>query len=257
MANQTTLRQAIEARRDEHLRRASETTSVQVRNWSEVEAINLTAALAQPDAGEDCNAENGSEPINQADSNRPWPIYLNHGQLNHKQREAAQTWAADDRLWTTQETVEFNLLTFARAILAASGGPQPDAGEGKAASALRSCYMLARREMARRARRDEQADVVIARTQERLGQIVKVCEQAGCSSSVLREPADTPPALTAEEWDELRKMCGGEAERYLAIAVDAVNIHDYEGETYLIQRSNWFRSLAAKCRAHAEPETGR
>jgi hypothetical protein len=40
-------------------------------------------------------------------------------QLNAKQEQAAKEWAADDRLWTTQETVEFNLRTFARKILAA------------------------------------------------------------------------------------------------------------------------------------------
>ena len=37
--------------------------------------------------------------------------------LNEAQRYAAKVWAADDRLWTTQETVEFNLLSFARVIL--------------------------------------------------------------------------------------------------------------------------------------------
>jgi hypothetical protein len=37
--------------------------------------------------------------------------------LNEAQRDAATAWAADDRLWTTQETVEANLLTFARVIL--------------------------------------------------------------------------------------------------------------------------------------------
>lgn len=38
--------------------------------------------------------------------------------LNAEQEAAAKLWAADDRLWTTQETVEFNLRTFARKILA-------------------------------------------------------------------------------------------------------------------------------------------
>lgn len=33
--------------------------------------------------------------------------------------EAIRTWAADDRLWTTQETTAFNLCTFARVILKA------------------------------------------------------------------------------------------------------------------------------------------
>ena len=37
--------------------------------------------------------------------------------LNPAQARAVEAWAADDRLWTTQETVEFNLRTFARIIL--------------------------------------------------------------------------------------------------------------------------------------------
>ena len=39
--------------------------------------------------------------------------------LNQAQEAAVKSWAADDRLWTTQETVEINLRTFARAILEA------------------------------------------------------------------------------------------------------------------------------------------
>jgi hypothetical protein len=38
--------------------------------------------------------------------------------LNAAQERAVKVWAADDRLWTTQETVEFNLRTFARLVLA-------------------------------------------------------------------------------------------------------------------------------------------
>jgi hypothetical protein len=41
--------------------------------------------------------------------------------LNAEQLKAITLWAADDRLWTTQETVEFNLQTFARVILEAQG----------------------------------------------------------------------------------------------------------------------------------------
>ena len=40
----------------------------------------------------------------------PLPLTFTHEQ-------AIKEWAADDRLWTTQETVEFNLRTFARVIL--------------------------------------------------------------------------------------------------------------------------------------------
>jgi len=39
--------------------------------------------------------------------------------LSKAQEALARQWAADDRLWTTQETVEFNLMVFARAVLAA------------------------------------------------------------------------------------------------------------------------------------------
>lgn len=41
-------------------------------------------------------------------------------ELNAEQRSAVKVWAADDRLWTTQETVAFNLAVFARVILAAA-----------------------------------------------------------------------------------------------------------------------------------------
>ena len=45
--------------------------------------------------------------------------------LNTVQDSAIKEWSADDRLWTTQETVEFNLRTFARVILAArSSSPE-------------------------------------------------------------------------------------------------------------------------------------
>jgi len=40
-------------------------------------------------------------------------------QLSNAQEALAKQWAADDRLWTTQETVEFNLRVFARAVLTA------------------------------------------------------------------------------------------------------------------------------------------
>lgn len=39
--------------------------------------------------------------------------------LTPEQEQAVQAWAADDRLWTAQETVAFNLRVFARVILAA------------------------------------------------------------------------------------------------------------------------------------------
>ncbi len=38
-------------------------------------------------------------------------------ELNEKQEDIIKTWAADDRLWTNQEIVEFNLRVFARFII--------------------------------------------------------------------------------------------------------------------------------------------
>lgn len=37
--------------------------------------------------------------------------------LSDAQEQAVKDWAADDRLWMTQDTVEFNLRIFARVIL--------------------------------------------------------------------------------------------------------------------------------------------
>jgi hypothetical protein len=43
--------------------------------------------------------------------------------LSREQEAEIKQWAADDRLWTTQETVEFNLRTFARAMIHAARSP--------------------------------------------------------------------------------------------------------------------------------------
>jgi hypothetical protein len=45
------------------------------------------------------------------------PILKSPIPLDAEQEQAIKQWAADDRLWMTQETVEFNLRTFARVIL--------------------------------------------------------------------------------------------------------------------------------------------
>lgn len=50
---------------------------------------------------------------------QPGPIHLNTAQ-----EDAINNWAADDRLWTTQDTVQVNLTTFSRTIL----GLQKDNG---------------------------------------------------------------------------------------------------------------------------------
>jgi hypothetical protein len=51
--------------------------------------------------------------------------------LNEAQEQAAREWAADGRLWTTQDTVEVNLRTFGRVVLKASASPHgPSSGEG-------------------------------------------------------------------------------------------------------------------------------
>jgi hypothetical protein len=47
--------------------------------------------------------------------------------LTTKHEQSIKEWAADDRLWTTQETVEFNLRTFARTILKEATEPRPPA----------------------------------------------------------------------------------------------------------------------------------
>jgi hypothetical protein len=47
--------------------------------------------------------------------------------LNTDQEQAIKKWAADDRLWTTQDTVEFNLRVFARLILALQMFGRPEA----------------------------------------------------------------------------------------------------------------------------------
>lgn len=58
--------------------------------------------------------------------------------LNEPQLDAANQWAADDRLWTTQETVQINLRTFARKILALSrpGVEIPQEHEDQSRTAL-------------------------------------------------------------------------------------------------------------------------
>jgi hypothetical protein len=69
-----------------------------------------------------------------------WPLSLNAGHLTAQQLAAAKQWAADDRLWTTQETVEFNLRTFARVVLAAQ---PPVVGQAPATGLLTSELMQA------------------------------------------------------------------------------------------------------------------
>ena len=65
------------------------------------------------------------EPLPRAEQAFPIP-------LNEAHERAVKEWAADDRLWTTQGTVEFNLRVFARVILAAyvlAAAPVPATGE--------------------------------------------------------------------------------------------------------------------------------
>jgi hypothetical protein len=54
----------------------------------------------------------------QVESGGPIPLSPAHEQ-------AIQDWAADDRLWTTQETVAINLRTFARVVLRDAEQPAP------------------------------------------------------------------------------------------------------------------------------------
>ena len=65
------------------------------------------------------------KPIVTLSLERLGPVEFKHVALdNEAQERAVREWAADDRLWTTQETVEFNLRVFARVILALSEPPQ-------------------------------------------------------------------------------------------------------------------------------------
>lgn len=59
------------------------------------------------------------KPIVAMSIDRLGPVEFKHLALDNEAHErAVREWAADDRLWTTQETVEFNLRTFVRTILA-------------------------------------------------------------------------------------------------------------------------------------------
>ena len=52
--------------------------------------------------------------------------------LNEEQEQAVRLWAVDDRLWTTQETVQFNLRTFARVILSKAVAAPPAVPQAEA-----------------------------------------------------------------------------------------------------------------------------
>lgn len=83
----------------------------------------LTQALRDAAAALTAQGETDrSQPIANTDPYRSEPIG-GPIPLNVTQAEAVKAWAADDRLWTTQETVEFNLKAFARKVLAAQGRP--------------------------------------------------------------------------------------------------------------------------------------
>lgn len=72
----------------------------------------------------DLPASDRSEPIAGAVADRPYPI-----PLNEAQERSVKQWAEDDRLWTTQETVEFNLRVFARTILSVGDLPASEGQE--------------------------------------------------------------------------------------------------------------------------------
>lgn len=81
-------------------------------------AADLEDLLACPDeldALVRATPEDRLQPIAESSADRSRPIYPIP--LNAEQTDAVTLWAADDRLWTTQETVEINLRTFARTIL--------------------------------------------------------------------------------------------------------------------------------------------
>ena len=61
--------------------------------------------------------------------------------LTEEQEREAKEWAADDRLWTTRETVEFNLRTFARKILSLCPPALARQRHAEAEKAGRFCYL--------------------------------------------------------------------------------------------------------------------
>jgi hypothetical protein len=61
-----------------------------------------------------------SEGLRSSPARPQYPI-----QLNESQEAAVKLWAADDRLWTAQDTVEFNLRTFVRKVLAEVSSAPP------------------------------------------------------------------------------------------------------------------------------------
>jgi hypothetical protein len=48
--------------------------------------------------------------------------------LSKEMLDAVRSWAANDRLWGSRESTEFNLCTFARVILKAQAALPPGAG---------------------------------------------------------------------------------------------------------------------------------
>jgi predicted DNA-binding ribbon-helix-helix protein len=112
------------------------------------QAKNLRAALRaqSPVAGRGTDA--GPQVTSPAPENTESPLAIDYStplrapevervdggpiSLNAEQERAVKEWAADDRLWTTQETVEFNLRTFGRVILRAlSGRPTTSEENGR------------------------------------------------------------------------------------------------------------------------------
>ena len=61
--------------------------------------------------------------------------------LTEEQEREAKEWAADDRLWTTRETVEFNLRTFVRKILSLCPPALARQRHAEAEKAGRFCYL--------------------------------------------------------------------------------------------------------------------
>lgn len=80
-----------------------------VAHWDEIEKDRAAAReLVQEVSNQIGSIKTATEPTDPKDG----PIAL-----TKLQEVSIRTWAADDRLWTTQENVETNLRTFARVIL--------------------------------------------------------------------------------------------------------------------------------------------
>lgn len=89
--------------------------------WIQNAANDAAKALSLPSPPAQATAEGHSlSPADSTTGSGLFPV-----PLSETQEAVIKQWAADDRLWTTQETVEFNLRVFARKIITSESAPSP------------------------------------------------------------------------------------------------------------------------------------